>query len=144
MLGAVGVGCVVGAVGVTGARQARWVWRVVAAAGAASGGGRAAGAAIDCQLEDAGRHGEWAMGSRSLPSLGACVHGSHTLVYRAVVGPSSGCPTTRTCSSVQFAAHAGAVRPWAHGSSLQLQLRRGSYRDYCSRQLDPWLSCDSG
>ena len=28
MLGAVGVGCVVGAVGVTGARQARWVWRV--------------------------------------------------------------------------------------------------------------------
>ena len=27
MLGAVGVGCVVGAVGVTGTRQARWVWQ---------------------------------------------------------------------------------------------------------------------
>ena len=52
-----GDGCAACAVGVADAVGA------AAAAGAAGGGGRAAGAAIDCQLEDAGRHGEW--GSRT-------------------------------------------------------------------------------
>ena len=75
MLGAVGVGCVVGAVGVTADRCAAGAVGVAgavgaaAAAGAKGGGGRDAGAAIDYHLEDAGRRGEW--GSR-MGRAGGC------------------------------------------------------------------------
>ena len=49
--------------------------------------------------------------SRSLPSRCMRTWQPHTCVPGS---GSSGCPTTHTCSSVQFAAHAGAVRPREH------------------------------